>query len=202
MNVYVKGHLMKFFVITFLLLFTITAVLQADSHPPSDTKALTAVLSTAVKKFLEPHNLFPGKTVSLTFSPLCAPSRRSRESAEAVLTEFGCAITDTGYKADFILDIAITDARIIIKPHKNGFSRTVFMKVYLKCLDSSREVILASGYEEKYEDEIPEQFLQNTNDSEHFCENSMRITVERNRGRARLISFTIITGILVYFASK
>ena len=193
---------MKFFVFKLILLFTITTAIQAENRPPSDAAALTAVLSTSVRKFLEPHNHFQGKTVSLTFSPPYTPSNSSQQAVEVVLTGFGYAITDNEHKADFSLDIAITDARVIIQPHKNGFSRTVFMKAHFKYLDSSRMVILASGHEEMYEDELSGQFLRQTDDSNHFCNNSTRITIEKNRGRVRLISFIILTGVLVYFASQ
>jgi hypothetical protein len=193
---------MKFLVFKLILLFTITTVIQAENRPPSDAAALTAVLSTAVRKFLEPHNHFPGKTVSLKFSPPYTPSKSSRQAVEVVLTGFGYAITDNAHKADFSLDIAITDARVIIQPDNNGFSRTVLMQAHFKYLDSSRMVILASGHEEMYEDELSRQFLRQTDDSNHFCNNSMRITIEKYRGRVRLISFIILTGILVYFASQ
>ena len=191
---------MKVFILTFLLWITVTWTLRAESPPSSDAEALTTVLLTAIEKILEHHNPFPGKTVTVAFLLPNIPSNSVKDAVEAVLTSYGCAINDSDYKADSKLDIAITDTRVIIQPHNNGFKRTVWLTVHVKCLDSSRKVIFASGREEISGDEILSQFIGITDDSDQFCKNTGRSNVGKNHVKLRLFSFILLAGILAYFA--
>ena len=189
----------------FLMLFLPVFFLGAGNtagyiEPPSDSEALTAVLSTAVQSIFEPHNPVAGKTLAISYTSQIKPHKRARTAVEAVLTGFGCSITDSGENVDLKLVIAITSARIIIQPHRDGVTRTVSAIVHVKCLDSSNKVILASGREETLKDKILSKFLESTDDGETFCNNIKRHVAERNNTNLRFISFVIITGILVYYA--
>ena len=191
---------MKYFIIIFTVFFWGAENAAGNIGPLSDSEALTAVLSTAVQLTLEQHNPVAGKTLSISYTSQIKPHKRARAAVEAVLTGFGCSITNSVVKADLKLVIAITGARIIIQPHKDGFIRTVSAIVHVKCLDSSNKILLASGREETLTEKIPSKFFESTDDGENFCKSIKRHVVERNNTNMRLISFVILTGILVYFA--
>ena len=191
---------MKFLLIFLSVFFLGAGNTAGNIEPPSDTEALTAVLSKAVQLILEPHNPVAGKTLSISYTSQIKPHKKARAAVEAVLTDFGCSITDSSGNAGLKFVIAITGAHIIIQPHKDGVTRTVSMIVHVKCLDPSNKVILASGREEILTEKIPSKYIESTDDGENFCNSIKRHIVERNNTNMRLISFIFITGILVYFA--
>ena len=119
---------------------------------------------------------------------------------KAVISGYGSAITDNKHTTDCMLNITATDARVILQPHNEGFIRTVWVTVHVKCLDSSRKIIFASGRNELFEDKLSTRFLGLTDDSTHFCGAVRRIILKKDSGKVLLFSALILTGILSYFA--
>ena len=192
---------MKVFVIVLWMCLSFKGILLADSHPATDAEVLINVLSTAIQKILEPHHsLLPGETVALEFFSPCVLSRRARDAVEAIVSDYGSAITDNKRTSGCRLFMNVTDARVLIQPHDKEFTRTVWVTVHMKCLDSSGKVLFASGRDERFEDELSSEFLGLTDDSAHYCDTFQRSIVKKERGSVRFFSAVVITGILAYFA--
>jgi len=191
---------MKKIVITLIVIAVATSSLRAEQHILSDFDVLTDVLSQGIKKIIILHSPFPGKTVTVSYSHGIKLSSKTKETVEALFTSEGFFITPETYYPDYRFTISITDARIILQRKKGQINRSVWVKIHIKCINASQNVIFASSHVESYLDIIPRSHIQQTDDSKQFSKDIHRKSIKKNYDRLRLGSFVIITGILVYFA--
>jgi len=192
---------MKSFIIFLLILAYTVDSSSAGNRVPSDAETLNRLFEMGINQLLEPHKPLSGEKVSLTFSGFITLSHSARETTEAIFTACGLSITDNEHTADFSFVITLSEARIVLYPVKGGYHRRVSIIIHMKCLDSEKKVLWASGHEEITNDSVPEQQIDSTNDGERFCNAVKRRILKRSNRKLRVFSF-IITVTLAYFAFK
>lgn len=191
---------MKKIIFTLIILYIATSFSQAEEPVSSDFVVLTDVLSQGIKKIMTSYSPFSGKTVTVSYSHGIELSSKTRETVDALLTTEGFSITQENHNPDYRFTIVITDASIILQRSKGQINRSVWMKIHMKCMDASQNVIFASGRGESFCDIIPRNLVELTDDSTQFSKDIRRKLIKRNYDRLRHASFIVITGILVFFA--
>ncbi len=191
---------MKKFFITLIILTTTIGFSNAEYSVFSDFVVMTGVLLQGIKKIISPYSPFSGKTVSVSYYDGIELSSKAKETVDALLTKEGFSISTEQHNPDYLFVISITDARIILQRKNRQINRLVWMKIHIKCLDSSQNVVFASSQEESCYDIIMGDYVKLTDDSAQFSENIHRKFITRNYDRLRFTSFIVITGVLIYFA--
>ena len=190
-------------VIIFLLFLAFTAgSSSAGDRVPYDAEVLNNVFKAGINQLLNSHKPLSGEKVALTFSNFITLSHSARETAEALFTACGLSITDDEQTADFSFVISLNEARILLYPVKSGYQRRVSIMIHIKCLDSEKRVLWASGHEGITNDVVPKHQIDSTNDGERFCNAVKRHILKQNYRKLRVFSFIIITGTLAYFAFR
>ncbi len=191
---------MKDYILAVFLLMHFSGFSAAEGRVPGDAEALAAVFSTGLHKILDQHNPLPCNMITISYSQTHPLSKYAQKTAEALLTSGGLAITDNVQKADCMLLIAITDARIILQKSDVNFARTLSMTIHVKCVNTFQEVLLAYGCTETMTDVVPKRFLGVTDNGKRFSKDITRQIIQRNHWKLMVFSFIILTGTLVYFA--
>ncbi len=195
---------MKLILIILLSPIAIAGFSNAEDYVPSDFTILTDLFSQSVQKIITPHlSLYgenSGKTASVSYSHGIELSSETKETLEALLTAEGFAITDKNQNADYRFTITATEARIILQRKNKRINRTVIVNTHLKCVNSSQNVLFATGHAETFSDSIPKHLVRQTDDSRRFSGNLKRHMIRKRYERLRFLSLIVITGVFTYFA--
>lgn len=187
--------------VVIVIIATVTAGFShAEDHVSSDFVVLSEVLSLGIQKIVKSHSPFHGKTVFVSYPHGIVLSSKTKETVEALFTGEGFSVTLIKQNADYTFSITITDLRLLFLRKNKHFNRTVAMNIHIKCMDASRKVIFASGHEETYTDIITGNNIRYTDDCKQFSEEIQRQFIKKKSEGIRMISFVLITGILIFFA--
>lgn len=191
---------MKCFIITLIILVGTVSSLTAEEPVPSDCDVLTDLLSLGIRNSMNSHSSFGGTTAIVSYPHGVRLSAQTKEAIEALFTAEGFSLTPEARNADYRFTIAVTDARVILQKIKKQVERSVSVTVHISCTDSSQRVIFASGHRESYMATIPENLMNQTDDSRKFSEYISRVVFPKNHDLLRITTLVLIMGTLLYYA--
>ena len=196
-----EKHTMKTCILIVILIIHASYCLPEPGPARSDADVCAALLTQAAESKLPHHDFLSGKTVRLAYSGRFRLSSFARSVFEAYLTSLGCRIT-SGYRADYTIELTVTDSSIVLIRKKILFERSITLAVHFTCSDPTNTVVLASGSVETSHDSLTKNHLRQTDNGQQFSRDSRRIIVEKDHKKMMIITLLIITGSLAYFSSQ
>ena len=191
---------MKQFFLTIIILAAAAGSLRAENNAPSDSAVLNDLLSQGIAGIIEQYRPLPGKIVRLSYDGGIRLSSRAKEAVEALLTAEGFSLADEEDSAGFRINIAVTDARVVLQKYGGGMSRSAMVNIHLWCADFSNRIIFASGRVETFSDSIPDNLVRSTNDCGRFSPDAARHMITKKHDILRLSALIVMSGLLVYLA--
>ncbi|MCE5251836.1 hypothetical protein LLG96_16635 [bacterium] len=176
---------------------------HADEHPATDAEVCLSLLTKSADTILSRSGKLPGSTARLTCSRGIPLSDMTRKALETYVTHRGFTLTDDYLRADFTLDIAVTDTGIVLIRNESGYDRTVHLTVHIQCTDNSGFVLFASGTMETARDTISKDHARSTDDGHLFSRDTGRSVIRTASHIKTMIgTLLVISGVLAYFATR
>lgn len=188
------------FLISALFAGVFGGVASGNPAPVSDSVLLTEAFTRCLRTLLYacPHT--SEDTVFMSFTGGTDLSPEARKTAEALFTEHGYIIAHEPYTAGLTCSMTVSGIRVIYMKTDDRFSRSAGITVHLTVTDSKRRVLYSSGREEILSDWVPEYLTRDADDCSRFSESLKRITLSNRHTGFCIVSFLVITGVLVYLA--
>jgi len=174
----------------------------ARTAPPSDCAVLENLYSSVIRSLVESAGLPAGRKANLAFTRGLEPSERVRIITEAVLSARGLHIADNGAAGGYTMEIAITDARCSVLKNGRSHHRHCSLEVHVRWTDDEGNVLFAGGSGESSADLIPNPYLRTTDNAACFSGAVSRITSGGGPGKARILTFLVVSAALGYFAFR
>jgi hypothetical protein len=190
---------MKINIYIILFMFFLAATSFSYENYQTDSEIFLKLFPDCIKEQIPEKYPLNGKTVYIDFQNSIELSKRSIETAGAVITSMGASVLPEKNHADYHLNIAVSDGNIVLLKDKNNSSRTFNLKIYLNFYEKGT-LLYAGSAGKQFNDTIPNKIISRTNDSSLFSPEIKRISPENENKLMMTVSVAIITSALTYFA--